>query len=367
MFLLSLDLPVNKVWQQIQFYEQGWLWCIPAAFIFILWLTRHSTQSRVNFLDAPLKRQQSIWFPQLALTLKQGNPPKTKRLHYKFLSNLLLWMVLASFFTALAAPYLPGEKHVIKTHKRNLVLLVDTSIAMILKDYTLGGQIVDRMTFVRSIMRKLIYAFQGDKISIIVYSNDAHIFVPLTDDTELLLRQTQRIKTELSGRSNEMAKGLALALGKRLGKQKLVNSEGLKPVIILLSHGARPVGELHPLHLLPVYQKLGQKIYTVGIGADKKIKAENAAPGLVFDPVNVSLLTHLATQTGGEFYRASSEEKVDPLIKSIRLSESAQENLKVQTINRSLFMWPLLAGILFLFMWQSGRLLSRGLYRGSRT
>ncbi len=358
---------MNKVWQQIQFYEQGWLWCIPVAFIFIFWLTRQSTYSRVNFLDTPLKRQQSVWFPQLALVLKQGPPPKTRRLHYKLLSNLLLWMILASFFTALAGPYLPGEKHVIKTHQRKLVLLVDTSIAMILKDYTLEGQVVDRMAFVRSIMGKLIYAFQGDKISIIVYSNDAHVFVPLTDDTELLLRQTQRIKTELSGRSNEMAKGLALALGQRLGKPKSVKRQGLNPVIILLSHGARPVGELHPLHLLSVYKKLGQKLYTVGIGADKKIKAKNAAPGLVFDPVNVNLLTYLAKQTGGAFYRASSEQKVDPLIKSIQRSESAQENLKVQTINHSLFMWPLLAGIVFLFLWQSGRLLSRGLYRGSRT
>jgi len=355
-----------RLWQNIQFSTPAWLWLIPFALVLVFWAMRRTPNSDVNNLDYPVKRQQSIWFPQLALLLRQGPPAKVQRGHYQLLGTLLLFLILASFFTALAAPYLPGEKHAIKTHKRNIILVVDTSIAMILKDYTLRGKKVDRMSFVRSIMSKVIKAFQGDRISIIVYSNNAHIFVPATDDSELLLRQTQRIKTELSGRTNEMAKGLALALGKRLGRTQINNASRYKPVIILFSHGARPVGELHPRHLLPIYKKLGQKLYTVGIGADQPVKSDSAAPGLVFDPVNVSLLTHLAKQTGGQFYRASSEDKVNPMIKSIRLNESAQEDIRYQTVNRSLFMWPLLSGIVLLLLWQSGRLLSRGLYRGSR-
>ncbi len=356
-----------RLWHNVQFYTPGWLWFIPLALLLLVWATRQSTNSSVNNLDYPVKRQQSIWFPQLALLLSQGPSVKDQQGKHRLASTLLLFLILTSFMTALAAPYLPGEKRAIKTHKRNIILVVDTSIAMVLKDYMLRGQKVDRMQFVRSIMSKLIRAFQGDRISIVVYSNNAHILVPATDDTELLLRQTQRIRTELSGRTNEMAKGLALALGKRLASTRQNIATRYKPVIILFSHGARPVGELHPLHLLPLYKRLGQKIYTVGIGADRQVAPESAAPGLVFDPVNVVLLTHLAKQTGGTFYRASSEDKVNPMIESIRLNESTHEDIRYQTNNQSLFIWPLLSGILFLLLWQSARLLNRGLYRGSRT
>jgi len=245
-------------------------------------------------------------------------------------------------------------------------LVVDTSIAMILKDYTLGRKKIDRMTFVRTVLARIIKAFQGDKISIIVYSNNAHILVPPTDDTDLLLRQTERIKTELSGRTNEMGKGLALALSKRLQNSD-DKSSSYKPVIILLSHGARPVGDLHPLQVLPLYKKLKQKMYTVGIGAEHQVRRESIAPGLVFDPVNVTLLTRLAKQSGGYFYRASTLAKVDPLVKAIRKREVAQEDIRYQTVKRSLFLWPMLATILLLFVWQASRLLGRGLYRGARS
>ena len=362
--------------QNIQFQEAFWLWFIPFACLLVIWIFHFHPNNNEHNLDYPVKRQQAIWFPQLASVLEQGPPAKAKGRHFKWLNSIILCGVLACFFSTLAAPYLAGEKHAIKTRKRNIVLVVDTSIAMILKDYTLKGRKVDRMAFVRSILAKIIKAFEGDKISIIVYSNDAHIFVPLTDDSQLLLQQTQRIKTELSGRTNEMAKGLGLALSLSVNKNRtaLSPNAGLqkssqshyKPVVILFSHGARPVGDLHPLQLLPLYQELGQKLYTVGIGADQQVQL-NPAPGLVFDPVNVTLLSHLAKKSGGRFYRASSVDKVDPMIQSIRLNESAQEDIRFRTIKYSLFIWPLLSGVILLFAWQLGRLLNRGLYRGSRS
>ena len=354
---------MNQLW----FAHTLFLWCIPMIWAAYVWAMFRVRKKPINnglkFLQFPLKLGALLWYPAAQRVLQSKLSKQTKQRRQTWLGPLVLAMAVTCFLLALAMPYQLGQKATVKLHKRDLIFVVDASVSMMLKDYLGDAGPIKRIAFMRSVLNRLINAFKGDNMALIVYADQAYQMVPLTDDYKLVRAQVARIDTGIAGRTNEMGKALLLAL-KLFGQQKQRGSTLYKPTIILLSHGARVVGQPHPIQLVPLFKQFHLKLYTIGIGSRQKLKTDSDPNALIFDPVNTVFLDYLATTTGAHFFWASDVHKVDAMIASIKQREKIQRDLVSIKLRIALYGWPLAVGVLLFFIWQLACLLQATLGRG---
>ena len=103
---------------------------------------------------------------------------------------------------------------------------------------------------------------------------------------------------------------------------RLREAEGRSQVVILLTDGVNNAGEIDPQTAAETADAVGVRVYTIGIGSDGSIR--RAVPGLFgtrYQNVEVEIdeetLRAVAEKTGGKYYRATSEEKLEQIYEEI--------------------------------------------------
>ena len=92
-----------------------------------------------------------------------------------------------------------------------------------------------------------------------------------------------------------------------LPANRLKASDAKSKIMILLTDGAPSETDTDPALAIQMAQKMGIKIYTIGIGSDQEQFFMHPVYGMVPKPViNKTLLSKIATQTGGQFFLASN-------------------------------------------------------------
>ena len=126
----------------------------------------------------PLQRQQAaLSVPDIAnfqieevnhsSVLNRGLPWRT----------LLLWLAWSALVAAAARPQWTGESVTLPTTGRDLMLAVDISGSMGTEDLLLGGQVVNRLTVVKSVVSDFIETRQGDRLGLILFGTNAYLQV----------------------------------------------------------------------------------------------------------------------------------------------------------------------------------------------
>ena len=100
--------------------------------------------------------------------------------------------------------------------------------------------------------------------------------------------------------------------------------------MLLMTDGRNNAGEIHPLDALPIARKLDLRIYTIGVGSLGKV------PFPVFTPqgkktyryeeadIDEPLLTRIADETGGKYFRATDPKSLAALFAQINLLEKSE-------------------------------------------
>lgn len=240
---------------------------------------------------------------------------------------LLFWMrlaVIALLIIALARPRLADISDSVKNQKGiDIILTVDISLSMLAQDLQ-----PDRLTALKEVAVNFVKERPVDRMGLIAYSGEAMTLVPLTNDKDILIDQIKNLKTQTLEGGTAIGVGLATAIN------HLKNSKAKSKIIILMTDGVNNDGFIEPQVATEIAKHFGIKVYTIGIGtngtapfpaginqATGEIKFEKQAV-----EIDEKLLQNIANQTGGEYFRATDNQKLKETYNKINSLEKSDIN-----------------------------------------
>lgn len=285
-----------------------------------------------------LRHPAAAWAQQ---DLRQTQNPISRRVWAALLFTLLL--------TALAEPVRYGAPLPEKPAPVDLVLVVDVSVDMVLRDYVIEGERVSRLHMMKRLLDKFAASFNGRRMALVVVGSPSALWLPLTDERELLRHLLGRLELSLAGGYSALGDALALTA-------EHFGNEGER-VAVLFSTASHPLGRLSPQEGAQRLKQAGVTLYTMGVGATNYAAAERGSGGLIYEPVDLALLGELAKQTGGQGFHANSSEAVEQALKAIeRRHIRALAKESAPHTRQPLYVFPLALALLLLAgqAWRTG-------------
>jgi len=317
----------------IHWLYPAWLWLLPAIAV-LAWIGRR----RENSGDGATR----FVHPRL--------PVIAGLIHTRPARHTLLrawrWLIPAFAVVALAQPVRLGAQLPEPPQHRDIVLIVDTSVSMMLRDYVSAGRRIERMTLLKGVLGRFVSRLHGDRIAVVAYGDHPYTLVPLTRDHTLVQAMLARIRTGMAGRTNAMGDAVALAV-KQAGK-----ANDRRRILILFSDGARPIGAIRPVDAAALAAQDHIKLYTVAIGAASSRAAEQTSAGLLYDPADRARLQAMAERTGGRMFWAGDTAALSSAITDIAAAEREPAPSTPRHVRVPLYPWPLALAVLLLLITQ---------------
>lgn len=228
-----------------------------------------------------------------------------------------------------------------KSEGVSIMLTVDVSLSMLIEDFFIGGQPVNRLTAAKRVMTDFIQGRKADRIGIVAFAGETYLPCPLTLDRDWLINNLDRVQTQRVGDGTAIGSGLASAAN-RLNKEKTKSK-----VIVLLTDGANNSGRLSPQDAARLGATLGIKIYTIAIGTPGIHVIPDPRRG-TFTPVGQQLfdektLKEVAAIGSGQFYMAQDLNSLSDVFSTIDKLEKTKIERRKFTEVEELFHWPLYA------------------------
>jgi Ca-activated chloride channel family protein len=210
----------------------------------------------------------------------------------------------------------------------------------------LAGQPVSRFGAVEAIAGDFIARRGGDEMGLILFGSQAFLVTPLTYDLSAVRAQLQGAAVGLAGTETAIGDAIAVAV------KRLSALPQPARVLVLLTDGVNNAGTIAPRDAARAAQAAGVRIYTIGIGANQM-----SVPGFfgsqVVNPsadLDANMLTAIATQTGGRFFRATDSDQLADAYRAIDALEPMQQHGPTLRPRHELFRWPLLASLVLLLL-----------------
>jgi len=263
-----------------------------------------------------------------------------------------LWLLplLASAFliVGLARPQRALGQTPMTASGIDIVLALDVSGSMKALDFKQGGERVNRIDVVKSVVTKFIDERPNDRIGIVSFAGAPYLVSPPTLDHDWLRQNLDRVT--VGGADDGTAIGSAIAAS----VNRLRASHASSKVVILLTDGMSNAGKVSPMAAAEAAKALGVKIYTVAVGvrgeAPIPVTDEFGNTRLVMAKVDVDekTLEQVAALTGGAFYRATDTQSLEHIYEQINRLERTTQVAQVADHQQELFAWAVLPGIALL-------------------
>ncbi len=225
--------------------------------------------------------------------------------------KIKMFLLLLAFFflgLAIARPQIGTHAVPVKAEGIDLVFAVDTSLSMLAEDIK-----PNRITRAKHEISALMDKLRGDRVGIVIFSGISFIQCPLTFDYSAAKLFLDAVNT-----NSISVPGTALESAINTSIRAFENSpEETSKVIVLLTDGEGHEGE--PMKAAEEAEKLGIKIYTIGIGSEKGelIPLRNEQGNLsgykkdregnvVMTKLDQLTLEKISVLTDGQFYHVSS-------------------------------------------------------------
>jgi Ca-activated chloride channel family protein len=273
----------------------------------------------------------------------------------RFLVFLRL-LAIALAIVALAGPRFANARTETQASGIDIMLAFDLSWSMMALDMGPPQEKVSRFDIASKVLDDFIGKRPSDRIGLVVFSAVPYLASPLTLDHEWLRANLRRLHV-----------GLLRDLGTAIGDATAASARRLKDlpdsksrIIILLTDGDNNKGELDPVPAAQLAAALGVKIYTIGIGIEQPCQlpaflpatgelqldaAGNVIPTMTLQPANYTVLGRMAALSKGKFYRATNRRELQKIYDEIDQLEKTEIKLRRYVTYRTLFQWPLLAGL----------------------
>jgi Ca-activated chloride channel family protein len=256
---------------------------------------------------------------------------------------LLAWLCLVA---AAARPQWVGPPQAQQRSGRALMLAVDLSGSMRTGDMQLAGQDVSRFGAVEAIAGDFISRRSGDEMGLILFGSQAFLVTPLTYDLTAVRAQLQGAAVGLAGTETAIGDAIAVAV------KRLAALPEQARVLVLLTDGVNNAGSIAPRDAARAAKAAGVRIYTIGIGATR-MRIPGFFGSQLVNPsadLDADMLTDIATQSGGRFFRATDSGELADAYRAIDALEPMPQHGPSLRPRHELFRWPLLAAIALLLL-----------------
>lgn len=338
---------------ELHFLDWQWLIFIPLLWGFLAWwFMRQRSHQIASIADLDVSAYNHFYHPLADKLIAGRHADSHFSLNRPFWKKAEFWsygLILSTLAVALAQPVLLGKRLPDPPPERDIVFLVDISLSMRLKDYTLAGESISRMDLLRNLLDEFARKMQGEKISVILFAEKPYILVPLSSDQNLIRRMLVRISTSLAGRYTAVGDALLMALNE--AKKQV----GRHQTFILFTDADASRGEVSTLAAAEVVGEHGIPVFTIGIGSSQQQTTEKIEGGL-YQSVDLALLEDIAKRTGGSSYQVNNAEAMQQALQDISKQRKNIAIPKPHYEQRALYFYPLAIALLLLVFWQVYRL-----------
>ena len=256
---------------------------------------------------------------------------------------VLAWLCLIA---AAARPQWVGPPQAQQHSGRAVMLAVDLSGSMQTPDMVLAGQTVDRFDAVEAIAGDFISRRSGDELGLILFGSQAFLVTPLTYDLSAVRAQLHGAAVGLAGTETAIGDAIAVAVKRLSGMPQQAR------VLVLLTDGVNNAGHITPHEAARAAKAAGVRIYTIGIGATRMRVPDFFGSQLVNPSADLDadMLTSIATETGGRFFRATDTGELADAYRAINALEPIVQAGPTLRPRHELFRWPLLAAVVLLLV-----------------
>lgn len=318
----------------MSFAHPAWLLLLPLLpllGVLTVWIARRRGRRWATLVSPRLR----------ASLLRAGNP------YPRWFGTCFLLAGCAAMLGALARPQgLSGTRQE-KSLGRNLLFALDLSRSMMTPDVT-----PNRLAQAKMIVQEIIDACPTDRIGLIGFAGDAHVFAPLTVDHPAVRETISQIDPDWApfGGSN-LAKALRLAI------DTLRKTGQKQNTLVVLSDGEENDGSLR--EVIDSAESAGVFVVAIAVGTEDGgyVPHPTAKQGRLLDRsgkpvlsrVQPETLRELANGTGGRFALASSRADFVGITRSVLSGREQFELEGRQTrVTTEFYQWLLFPGLIFI-------------------
>jgi len=256
---------------------------------------------------------------------------------------------LAAIIVAMARPQTEDISTRTKTTKGiDIVMAIDVSSSMLARDLK-----PNRLSALKEVASDFIVKRPNDRIGLVAYAGEGYTKTPITSDKSIVLGALGEITY---GQLND---GTAIGMGLATAVNRLKESKAISKIIILLTDGVNNGGFIEPLTAADLAVEFGIKTYTIGLGTNGNALTPvsyNADGSFRYGmrqvEIEEELLKEIAKVTGGKYFRATNNEKLEAIYEEInKLEKTEIEEFKYYRYEEKFRPWILLAGGLLLLEW----------------
>ncbi|MDH5182427.1 MAG: VWA domain-containing protein [Gammaproteobacteria bacterium] len=341
------------LWQTLHWQQPYWFVLLLPLLMLYLYRDRGRVYLR-SMLALPFDDRHRLYrhpmMERLAALMSTSRDGPGRRWR-QMLNGILLLLLYLMLLMALAQPYRMGEEIPQGAPQREIMFVLDSSVSMVLKDYKVDGQRVDRIAMMKTVMQHLLQQLSQNRMGITVFSELSYTLVPMTSDMGLSMRMLQRLQPAmLTGRRSDVGQAL-ISVERELSDY--VGEDEVKPLLVLISDVQQSGRKLDPRLVAAHVRKQGYTLHTIAIGAASKEAQDKSSSGLIYQTTNFQLLEQMAERGGGRFFWAKDMPSMQQAVLEIQRSEMRQQKQTPVFIRIPLYHWPLMLALLLLMWIQS--------------
>ena len=274
--------------------------------------------------------------------------PYTWRSFAIYLIPLLQISALSLLILALARPQLQNTVVERNAEGIDIMMVLDLSTSMRAEDLK-----PNRFDAAKRVATQFVDKRTSDRIGIVVFAAQSFTVCPPSLDYELIKKLLLDVKMGV------VEDGTAIGMGLATSVNRLKDSRAKSKVIILLTDGVNNSGFIDPKIATELAVEFGIKTYTIGLGSNGTARAPvGILPNGSFQyamtkvEIDEALLQEIATATGGIYFRATDNKKLEEIYEEInKLEKTEVEEFKYYNYEEKYRILILLALILIVLEW----------------
>ena len=323
------------MFEGIYFANPNYLWLLLILPVVLTWqiFSRNKTQ--------PLLKMPSL------SNFQEGSFFWARIFHGLFIFRLC---AIGLIILAIARPQTVDISTRTKTNKGiDIVMAIDVSSSMLAQDLK-----PDRLTALKRVAAEFIQDRRSDRIGLVVYAGESYTKTPITSDKNIVKSSMREINFQ-----GLIEDGTAIGMGLATSVNRLKDSKAKSKIIILLTDGVNNSGFIDPKIATELAVEFGIKTYTIGLGSNGTALAPvGILPngkfkyGLTKVEIDEALLKEIALKTGGIYFRATNNQKLEEIYQEInKLEKTEIEEFKYYNYEEKYRILILLAIGFIIFEW----------------
>ncbi|MBN2765328.1 MAG: VWA domain-containing protein [Paludibacteraceae bacterium] len=244
---------------------------------------------------------------------------KIKMLHLPFILRSLGFVLLV--FT-IARPQASNSWRTESTEGIDIMLALDISGTMLAEDLK-----PNRLEASKDVATEFILSRPNDNIGLVVFAGESFTQCPLTTDHAVLANLFKAVKYGM------IEDGTAIGLGLANAVNRIKDSKAKSKVVILLTDGSNNRGDIAPITAAEIARSFGIRVYAIGVGSYGKVNIPVQTPmgtqyQLMDSEFDEESLKEIAAMTGGNYFRATDNNKLRSIYQEIDQMEKTKINVK---------------------------------------